>query len=66
MIWYSLTEDHRIIKTKMLRKNHWTPRQMLPPKCSLLPLRAKIVILPKGAVFQKSVPPEQREEDNDS
>ena len=25
MIWYSLTEDQRITKTKMLKKNHWSP-----------------------------------------
>ena len=36
---HSLTEDHRITKTKMLRKNCWPPRQMLAPKCSLPPTR---------------------------
>ena len=29
MIWYSLTEDQRITKTKILRKNRWSP----PGKC---------------------------------
>ena len=31
-----LTEDHKITKTKILRKNRRSPtRQMLPQKCSL-------------------------------
>ena len=56
----ALTENHRITKTRMLRKDGLLPplpRQMLSPKCSLLrPLRAKIVISPKAAVFEKFVP----------
>ena len=57
MIWYFLTEDHRITKTIMLSKNRWSPGQMLPPKCSPpSPLRAKILISPQAAVFEKFVP----------
>ena len=56
MIWNSLTEDHRITKTKMLRQNHCTPSQMLPPKCSLnQSLRVKIVIPPTVAVLEKFI-----------
>ena len=54
MIWYSLTEENKIKKTKMLRKDCWSPRQMLPPKCNLPPLKAKIVIPPPPPPQKKS------------
>ena len=58
MICYSLAEDHRIIKTKMLRINHWSPWQMLLPKYSLtLQLRAKIVIPPNKQFLRNLFPP---------
>ena len=38
MIWYSLTEDQRITKTKALRKNRWTTQTNVSPKMLPSPL----------------------------
>ena len=47
---HSLTEDHRITKTKILRINCWSSKQMIALKCSLPP------------VFEKFVFPQQKGE----
>lgn len=62
MIVYSVTEYHRITKTKML-KSHWSPPGKYFPQNvapSLLPPRAKIVIHLQVVVFEKFIPPAER------
>ena len=53
MICYSLAEDQRITKTKILRINHWSPWQILLPKCSPTPTESKNSSSPQEAVFEK-------------
>ena len=61
MIWYSLEEDHKILKTKMLRKYHCSLQANPSRKMLVLSsLRAKIVISPKEQFLRNSFPPSQK------
>ena len=62
MIWYSLTEDHIIKKTKILRKNSCTSQVNVLPKMKPHPSESKNNHYPQATFFEKIIPPAEKRE----
>ena len=63
MIWYSLTEDHRITKKNVEEKSLVPPGKCFPKMYPLPTLRAKIVTPHKEQFLRNPFPQQKKGED---